>query len=249
MNIKSNIKRASFEDQYAYEVIRLINGKPLFLNHHYQRLEKSCASNFEIHLPSLSEIEKAIKKIVLEQSLLQVNIKIMISKNDFAIIPIDSKYPSNKEYKEGVFCNLVQEERENPELKIFQAELRKKVDKLKRESGAFESILVNREGLITEGSKSNLFFIKNNVVFTAPDHLVLGGITRLKIIEIIKENHFQLEMKAISADKLSEYQAAFICGTSPGVLAISRIEKINFDVENLILKGIHKSYHSKYLSI
>ena len=244
----SNQNEEPIEDQYAYEVIRLINGHALFLDYHYHRLIKSCASNFEFHLPPLLEIEKAIQDIVDKQSLSQVNIKIMIGKQIFAIFPIDSNYPSYNEYSEGVPCNLVYDERENPELKIFQAELRKKVDKLKEEARAFESILVNREGLITEGSKSNLFFIKNDVIFTAPDHLVLGGITRLKIIEIIKENHLQLEMKAIPADKLSEYQAAFICGTSPGVLPINKIVNVYFDVQNSILELIHKSYHSKYLS-
>lgn len=37
---------------------------------------------------------------------------------------------------------------------------------------------MDHDNFITEGSKSNVFFIKNNVIYTPPENMVLKGITR-----------------------------------------------------------------------
>lgn len=135
----------------------------------------------------------------------------------------------------GVNCNFLHEERENPELKIFQAELRKKVDKKKQEAGVFESILVNEQGFITEGSKSNIFFIKDDELYTAPDYLVLSGITRQKIIEICKSFSIKVNFEAVHFQNMNTYDAAFICGTSPGVLPIKAVEDTSFQTDHPVL--------------
>ena len=45
---------------------------------------------------------------------------------------------------------------------------------------------------ITEGSRSNIFFLKDETLVTAPDNAVLNGITRKHILEICRENSIRL---------------------------------------------------------
>jgi len=236
-----------YPDRYAYEVIRLIAGKPLFLPDHYKRLLHTCAHTCKKALASLQIIKAEIAELAQISQLSDINIKIIISETSRAVFAIPSTYPKEKDYINGVSCNFLHEERPNPALKVFHAELKKKVDKNKREAGVFESLLVNKQGLITEGSKSNIFFIKEQRLFTAPDSLVLAGITRQKIIDICKNLNFPLRLQAIDYKNIANYHAAFLCGTSPGVLPIHKIEDISFQVNNHILQKVHQAYHQLML--
>jgi branched-chain amino acid aminotransferase len=233
-----------FPNNYAYEVIRLINGTPLFLDFHYKRLLKTCANQHQYSIPSKEILQNEIALLTKRNKLKNINVKIIINEEYRAVLAIPSVYPKPKDYLRGVKCNLLFEERENPEIKVFQAELRKKVDKRKQEEGVFESVLVNREGFITEGSKSNIFFIKDEELYTAPNQLVLSGITRQKVIEICEEHSYQVNFDSVHYQEIAQFNSAFICGTSPGVLPIRAIDDMSFQAANPILQKIHKAYHN-----
>lgn len=237
---------ALFSDTYAYEVIRLIHAKPLFLELHLDRLLKSCQA-LEYPPPTKISFIEELELLVRENHLMNINVKIMIYLDQRILFPIKSHYPSKKDYLRGASCTLLFEERENPTIKVHQEILRKKSDEQLELKDIYESVLVNKEGKITEGSRSNLFLIKDDTIYTAPDTLVLGGITRLKVIEIIQKLGLELKMEAISFDDLANYQAAFICGTSPGVLAIRNIEEVQFNVTHSLLTKIHEFFHSEFL--
>lgn len=243
---KENILK-DFELSYAYEVIRLLESRPLFLDLHYERLIKTCNS-LNIEPPQKAKIIEDITNLVKISRIQNTNIKIAIDKNHYAIYPIVSRYPTKENYLRGVSCSLLFEERESPEIKAYQSELREKANEQISALDIYESILVNKDGLMTEGSRSNLFFIKGNEIFTAPDQLVLAGITRLKVLELIKELNLTIKFEAVSKNELFQIGAAFICGTSPGVLPLANIENFKLNVENSILLKIHRLYHSRYLS-
>ena len=83
-------------------------------------------------------------------------------------------------YTEGVKTILYYGERENPNAKIVNDNFRAKVTEEIKKSNAFEAILVDRNGLITEGSKSNIFAIKDGKLITAKAEAVL----KLSLIHI-----------------------------------------------------------------
>jgi len=236
-----------FKSSYAYEVIRLINARPLFLDLHYQRLVKTCQS-LKITPPELIQIISDIEKLAAVNQIQNNNIKIALDQYNNAVFPIPSIYPSKQDYQSGVSCSLLFEERENPEIKAFQTELREKSNKQISQQDIYESVLVNSQEYITEGSRSNIFFIQGQNILTAPDHMVLAGITRMKVLDLCKDLNLNVHFKSISIENLNQIDAAFICGTSPGVLAIRNIDEFNFDVKNPILEKVHNSYHSEYLS-
>jgi len=231
-----------FKDGYAYEVIRIINGKPIFLEDHFKRLRNTCAKSNNETLPDFELLKKEIVQLVEKEQLQNINVKIVITEGQRTVYAIESKYPTDREYEEGVNCELLFRERKNPELKIFQAKLRKEADRIKQQSPIFESVLVNQKGEITEGSKSNIFFIKGHRMYTAPNDLVLSGVTRQKIIEIAISQGIEMVYKAVNYKELEDFEAAFISGTSPGVLSIRQIQSQSFEVNNSILKVIQQAY-------
>ena len=93
-------------------------------------------------------------------------------------------YPAPDMYRVGVEILSLNEVRNQPNAKITNLSLRTLADKIISDKNVYEVLLVNQEGFITEGSRSNIFFIKDKVVFTPPTSIVLPGITREKVLEI-----------------------------------------------------------------
>jgi len=104
-------------------------------------------------------------------------------------------------------------------------------------------LLLTSDGKVTEGSRSNIFFIKGQTIFTAPGDSVLKGITRKKIFGVCKKIRFEVIEKVISINELSDYEAAFLSGTSPKVLPIKQIQGLSeYDTQNETLNKVREAY-------
>ena len=82
------------------------------------------------------------------------------------------------------------------------------------EAGTMECIF-EREGVITECAHSNVFFVKDGVVFTHPESdNILSGISRKNVIRLAGESGTPVKELAVRADDLNRYDEAFITNTS-----------------------------------
>ena len=72
----------------------------------------------------------------------------------------------------------------------------------------------------------NVFFIRGREVWTAPSDRVLLGVTRSKVIDVIREAGLDLHFKSVREDHLASFDAAFISGTSTPSLSASSIQKV-----------------------
>ena len=151
-------------------------------------------------------------------------------------------YPDAALYESGVRTELFSGERKNPNIKMMDQELRDAADAAIKRSGAFEVLLVDRKGNITEGSRSNVFFIKDNKVVTPPTEQVLPGVTRSKVIDVAGALGLELHQIPVAAESAGDYDAAFISGTSLEVLPVSEIGDLHFDVHNKVLREIISGY-------
>lgn len=92
-----------------------------------------------------------------------------------------------------------------------------------REKG-FRECIFSRNGRITEGSHSNIFFVTGNIIFTHPEsNLILPGITRKNIIRIAKDAGMEVREEAIPETSLSLVDEAFITNTSDEVTPVTGI--------------------------
>lgn len=121
------------------------------------------------------------------------------------------------------------------------------------ENGLKECIFV-RNGLITEGSHSNIFFVIDGTLFTHPesDH-VLSGITRKNVLRIAQESGIKIREEALQENRIRFIQEAFITNTSAEVIPVTelggntlgegvrgpvtRLISDKFDAETRVLKG------------
>ncbi len=88
----------------------------------------------------------------------------------------------------------------------------------------YETIL-HRNGVFTEASHSNLFFVKNGVVYTHPaNEYILNGITRIVVIELCHSLGIEIKETPISLAELNTIDEAFLTGTSTQIAAIQQID-------------------------
>jgi D-alanine transaminase len=88
------------------------------------------------------------------------------------------------------------------------------------ENGMKECIFV-RNGIITEGSRSNIFFVIDGVLFTHPEsNYVLSGITRKNVLKIAQEAGIRIREEAVSENRIRFIKEAFITNTSAEVTPV-----------------------------
>jgi D-alanine transaminase len=91
------------------------------------------------------------------------------------------------------------------------------------ENGSKECIFV-RNGFITEGSRSNIFFVIDGTLFTHPEsNNILSGVTRKNILRIAQETGLKIREEALLENRLRFVQEAFIANTSSEVTPVTEI--------------------------
>ncbi|WP_242851711.1 aminotransferase class IV [Caloranaerobacter sp. TR13] len=231
-----------------YEVIRVIDGIPLYVEEHLLRMRESAELlGFRIK-KSDDEILNEIKKLITVNEFPNLNIKLVFSNLNksnqlFLAYFIKSYYPEKEVYEKGIHTILFNVVRENPNAKIVNTKFKERVKKELEDKNAFEALLVNEEGYITEGSRSNIFFVIDDKVYTAPEGEVLQGVTRKRILKVSKEIGIEIIKKHIHIDELKNLDGAFMTGTSVNILPIRTINEIELDsVNNKIIKELSIGY-------
>ncbi|WP_099189178.1 aminotransferase class IV [Tepidibacter mesophilus] len=255
-NVEKQMNFSENSNASIYEVVRVINGKILFLEQHLERLFKSAEIlGFKLNASKL-RIVQDINILIGKNNCKDINIKLIFCDLDkeeqkSMIFCIKSYYPDEQMYEMGISTIIYHSEREKPNAKVGNNELREKINNELKVKNAFEALLVNKEGLITEGSRSNMFFIKGEFIYTAPPQNVLLGVTRNIVVDICKRLDIKIKEICINENDIYCLDGAFMTGTSVDVLPIRNIEKYNLDsANNPIINKIIKEYDnsvSKYL--
>lgn len=234
----------------VYEVIRVENRIPVFLENHLNRLFQSAdISGLNIN-ESYCDFETLIAELIKKNKIDQGKIKIILHYNssnkktekDLLIYFTPHYFPSISEIEEGIKVGICNATRINPNAKILNTEARSKANNTIVECKLFEVLLQDSDNYISEGSRSNIFFIKDNTVITPPEQYVLGGITRLNIIKICKQNNIKLTERKVHFSELQEMDSAFISGTSLKVLPVKEIGNIKYNSKNSILIELIRLY-------
>lgn len=235
-------------DLKFYEVIRCIDGVMLFLEDHLDRLYLSIKNKITLDIMKLKE---DIKYFIKHKNIRNGNLRIVVTEKYQIIYENQYYYPTKSQYENGVLTGLIKWEREDPNVKAVRNDYKVVIAKKLSEEGPygkyFETLLFGNDGFITEGSRSNVFFVEDRKVYSAPDDEILLGITRKYVVKAIKNAGGELIIKKISSNLSSEINnidAAFLSGTSIGVLPISAIEKHQLSsATNLLVNKISEEYN------
>jgi branched-chain amino acid aminotransferase len=238
-----------YEGDSVYEVLRMSRGNPIFFSDHMERLATSVKLQKKKILADIPALYQAIISLAKSDKKRESNLKIVFNYNgdtfNWLVYYIEPIYPTELQYRNGVKGILFFAERKEPESKVINHKLRSSIYHKLIMEGGYEAILVNENNLITEGSRSNIFFLKGESLVTAPDNVILNGITRKHILQICSEYKISVELSCVNANDLGNYDAVFMTGTSPMVLPFNSIGNKSFNVRLPVIEKLRNLYLEK----
>ncbi len=94
-----------------------------------------------------------------------------------------------------------------------------------RKRGAYEAILCDNVGRITEGSSSNFFVVRGGWVSTPPLSVgLLEGITRRKVMQLLDAEKIRWAEQALWPIDLQRGDEAFLTSSVRGVVPVTRVD-------------------------
>ena len=231
-----------------YEIIRVIDGVPIYLEDHLGRMFESAKLLGKSMDVSESYIREYIKMVIKNNKIDMNNIKLLWGEADkvgevFMVYSVESFYPPKEYYDNGIKTILYNYERDNPNAKVQVASFKEDVAKKMNDADAFEALLVKDDGYIPEGSRSNVFFVKGGILYTAPRDEILLGITRKHMFKIADMLNIKIVEESIHIGDLNKIDGAFITGTSINMLPISIIDNVEINsAKNKIIGELNKVY-------
>ncbi len=94
------------------------------------------------------------------------------------------------------------------------------------DAGAGESILI-RDGLLTEGSSTNPFLVKDGEILTPPkSNQVLPGVTRDLVLELVRREGVPCAERDIAAGELKTADEIWISSSSREVQPVTRLDGV-----------------------
>ncbi len=194
----------------VYEVIKVMNGRPIWLADHMERLHGSldavrltgALEGHDLHavLPEL------VARAGLEDGSIYLQITRGVAPRDF-VFPHPpyptvlaytraKQFPDREEILAGVTLHPVKDQRwarcDIKSTNLLASVLAKEEA---REAGADEALFIGARGVVREGGSSNVFVVLDGELRTHPlTRRILGGITRLHTIDIARrQGHVVVE--------------------------------------------------------
>ena len=219
----------------VYEVFRIYSGKIFAEMPHWARLERS-VEQIRMKMPlTIGEFQQGIRKLIQADEFDTGIIYLQITRG---VAPRAHAFPSN-EVRPVIMALTKPMARPITDLErgvavITQPDLRwlrcdiKSLNLLPNvlakqaaaEAGAMEALL-HRNGIVTEGSSSNVAIVRDGMIVTHPaNELILHGITRAVVCELAEQLGIPLTEKGYSVEELFNADEAFLMSTTSEVMPI-----------------------------
>ncbi len=226
-----------------WEGIRLVNNTWLFLDEHLNRLYEGCKA-IDIQL---DEDKKFVTNAIIETQKINnitdaAHARVMITRGN-KIKPFQQPSLS----KDGINLVIIMEHSEEhpnidgvklvtvPQVRGLPMSQDPKLNSHSKlnciiaciqanKSGGDEALMLDPLGFVNTTNSCNFFIVKNGEVWTSTGDYCMNGITRLKVIEICKNNKIPIYEKNFSLVDVYSSQEAFLTGTLGSLIQVTNID-------------------------
>jgi len=112
-------------------------------------------------------------------------------------------------------------------------------------NGYHEAIMLDYQGMVSEGSGENVFLVNDGVLFTPPtSNSILPGITRNSVITLAKDLGIEVKEEQITREMLYIVDEVFLTGTAAEITPVRSIDKtiIGEGVKGEITKKLQDNF-------
>ncbi len=228
----------------VYETLRTYDGKPCLVDRHLRRLTASCEM---IRIPPLqaSHVEQELRKTLAEAGNAESQIRIMVTRGvgplgyelslnlrpSLVIIVVPLREIPAERYANGVAAFMGSRRRNpvdslDPAIKSCNLLNNVLAHMEGQDVAAAETLLLNTQGFLAEGSRTNVFFVKGGVLRTPSlDCGILEGITRRVVLELAREAGIPTEEGHYVRGDLEAAEEIFITSTLQELLPVTRLNE------------------------
>ncbi|HWO98250.1 MAG TPA: D-amino-acid transaminase [Bacillus sp. (in: firmicutes)] len=244
----------------VYEVIRVYNGRPFMMEEHFDRLEMS-AKEILLNMPlTRQEMTDIVAEGLQKSGIQEAEIYIQITRGiaprnhvfpdvpaQFAMTIRQAREVSAEKRQHGVSVTLLEDERwSNCFIKSLNL-LPNVIAKQKAVTNGHDEAILVRDGIVTEGSSSNVFVVKDGTVYTTPaTKKILHGITRAAVITCAQKLGIPVIEKEMDVDFFLSADEAFYTSTSVEVMPIARIDDTALPADRPLTSKLHTAYQALY---
>jgi D-alanine transaminase len=225
----------------VYEVVPIVRGRLIDEDPHLDRLERSLGE-LEIAMPMTRQALKLVSRELMRRNRLSNGFLYMQVTRGVA--PRDHKFPevarpalvmTTRQMKppggqvagEGIGVITI------PDLRWKRCDI-KSVSLLPNVlgkqaasvAGAYEAWMVDLEGRVTEGTSTNAWIVTqdNELVTRDASTSILNGITRLRLIDLLRGEGITLSERAFTVEEARQAREAFITSSTNFVMPVTRID-------------------------
>lgn len=229
----------------VYETLRSYGGCFFMLRPHLARLQRSARLiGLELPIP-LDEWSPLLSEALDRNGLTDAHLRITVSRGE-GELGLDpalcrrptlvimarplARYPDHL-FQEGVSLAIVTVRRNlitalSPQIKSLNFLNNILAKREAARAGVFDALMLNAEGLLTESTTSNLFFVREGRLHTpSVDCGILDGITREVVLTLAREAGIQTEEGRYPAELLARAEEAFLTNTSMEIMPVGTIDR------------------------
>jgi len=218
-----------------FDFFRAIDGKPIFIEDHLDRFEKSMAG---LHLEteySRDDLRSFILRLIDLNPHPLLGVKMVCTggysrdgytphgSNLFMLARPFAFHPFDK----GLSLMTAEHRRELHEVKTINYLTPVSLLPKMKEAGA-DDVLYHKDGRVSESSRSNVFMIKNGTLIT-PDSDMLLGVTRKRILSFAREI-LPVEVRPVLLQELLSADEVFLTASTKRISPVTRIDRTSFAI-------------------
>ena len=242
--------RAFLYGDGLFESVKIINGKPFNLDAHLKRLfSASLLLHLEINV-SRNDFQDDIELLIRENKIKKGgNLKILVFREEGGKYLPENNQASSLIMSETSDKNSFSLNKKGLELGLFKTQL-KPMNKLSnyktisalqsvmcsldaRQKGKDDCLMFNTENRIIESANSNIFYVKNNIIFTPQLREGCVDGTMRNCILNLKDLDYKIVENEVKIGDILEAEEVFLTNAIQGVRWVSHVKEQQFTEEKV----------------
>ena len=224
---------SNIEYQYGfgvYETVRVVSGVPFFLADHLERLVESAHIISLEHTFTQETVGKNVAELIKNTGADTYNLKILLigapkaEDAQIFILALNPLFPDKKLYREGGDFVTYEYERAFPHAKTLNMLQSYLAYKKAKEANAYDALLLDDNGSIVEGTRTNFFCIQERTLISPPEEKILLGVTRKALLQHALQNNFTMVEQELSWGDIQKHDGAFVTSTSSKIVPVRTID-------------------------
>jgi len=239
----------------VFESMRSLNGRTVYLDAHLKRIKKGCAA-LKIKLPvSVDKLKNAIKAQVAlsfwRDKYIRLSVWLEGGISGYTVLVKKYTPHSLSKYRKGFKAQTASWRQyiNSPlaRVKVIERSLYERSYSRAKAQGFDEAIILNSRGYVAEGTRSNIFMVKDKELFTPSlECACLDGITRMAVLDLAGKNKIKSFEAKFTLKDIEDSEEAFLTNSLMGIMPLVSVDniKIGNGRPGKLTKWLIKKYNS-----